>query len=44
MIRSFVVNEDAPRITLKQDRIDGRAEINAGGSMIDKIAYLVKVL
>lgn len=32
-------DQEAPRIALKQDRIDGRAEINANGSLIDKIAF-----
>lgn len=32
-------DEEAPRITLKQDRLDLRAEINAGGSLIDKLAF-----
>lgn len=31
--------QEAPRITLKQDRIDGRAEINADGSVIEKLAF-----
>lgn len=30
--------QEAPRIALKQDRIDGRAEINTGGSVISKVA------
>jgi iron complex outermembrane receptor protein len=30
--------QEAPRLSLAQDRIDARAEINAGGSVIDKIS------
>ncbi|MEJ5979213.1 TonB-dependent receptor [Novosphingobium sp. PS1R-30] len=30
--------QEAPRISLRQDRVDARAEINAGGDVIDKIA------
>jgi iron complex outermembrane receptor protein len=30
---------EAPRISLTQDRVDVRAEIDAGGSLIDKIAF-----
>ena len=29
--------QEAPRIALKQDRVDLRAQINAGGSLIDRI-------
>ena len=31
--------EEGPRLHLKQDRIDARAEIEAGGALIDKIAF-----
>lgn len=31
--------QEAPRIALKQDRIDGRAEIETEGSLISKIAF-----
>jgi iron complex outermembrane receptor protein len=31
--------QEAPTLSLKQDRIDARAEINAGGSAIEKIAF-----
>ena len=31
--------QEAPRIALKQDRIDGRAEINTAGSLISKVAF-----
>lgn len=30
--------QEAPRISLKQDRIDGRAEANLGGGLIDKVS------
>ncbi len=33
--------QEAPRIALKQDRIDGRAEINTDGSLISKLAFRV---
>lgn len=29
--------QEAPRIQLQQDRVDGRAQINAGGSLIDRV-------
>ncbi len=29
--------QEAPRLSLVQDRVDARAEINAGGSVIDKV-------
>ncbi len=32
-------SEEGPRLHLKQDRIDARAEVNAGGALIDKIAF-----
>jgi len=31
--------QEAPRIALKQDRIDARAEIVTGGSLIEKLAF-----
>ncbi|MGE3690745.1 MAG: TonB-dependent receptor [Novosphingobium sp.] len=30
--------QEGPRISLRQDRIDARAEVNAGGALIDKLA------
>jgi iron complex outermembrane receptor protein len=30
---------EAPRLSLRQDRVDLRAEIDAGGSLIDKVAF-----
>ncbi|MFA7602319.1 MAG: TonB-dependent receptor [Novosphingobium sp.] len=33
--------EEAPRLSLRQDRIDARAEIEAGGGVIDRIAFRV---
>jgi iron complex outermembrane receptor protein len=32
-------DQEAPRIALRQDRIDARAEVDAGGSMIDRILF-----
>ncbi len=31
--------QEAPRIKLKQDRIDARAELNTGGDLIEKVAF-----
>ena len=31
--------QESPRIKLRQDRIDARAELNPGGELIDKIAF-----
>lgn len=32
-------DQEAPRLSLQQDRIDARAAINAGGSVIDKLTF-----